>query len=194
MSHIEVWLMAFALALDCFAVSVASGMAFKKIVLRPMGAMVLSFGLFQALNPVLGWWATDSARKFIEGVDHWLAFGILAFLGARMILESFRDEEQKRFNPNSMKVILTLAIATSIDALAVGISFSCMGYTSLQQLLYPLVAIGVVSSLMTFIGLWIGLRFGKGVAERLHAELLGGTVLIIIGVKVLVEHINAHGL
>jgi putative Mn2+ efflux pump MntP len=194
MTHLETWLMAFALALDCFAVSVASGIIFKKLVLWPMAAMIFLFGFFQALNPMLGWWGADSFRSVIESFDHWLAFAILAFLGVRMILDSFKEEDEKSMNPNSIKVIFTLAIATSIDALAVGISFSCMGYTSLLPLFYPLVAIGVASSLLTFVGLWIGVRFGKGVAERLHAEFVGGLVLVFIGLKVLVEHVSSHGI
>ncbi|MBR3977496.1 MAG: manganese efflux pump [Bacteroidaceae bacterium] len=189
MTHIEVWLMALALAMDCFAVSMASGIIFKRFMPRQMLVMVLLFGLFQALNPLLGWLGTELFRDLIESIDHWIAFGILAFLGVRMIMDSFKEEEKKSFNPRRMKVIVTLAVATSIDALAVGISFSCMGYSSLVPLLYPLAAIGAVSSLMTALGLWIGVRFGRAFAERLRAELWGGLVLIAIGVKVLMEHL-----
>ena len=191
MTHIEVWLMALALAMDCFAVSIASGIIFKRIVWKPMLVMALSFGFFQALNPLLGWAGADFCRELIESIDHWLAFAILAFLGSRMILESFKDEEERRFNPRRYKVIFTLAIATSIDAFAVGISFSCMGYASLLSLAYPLVAIGVVSSLMTAIGLTLGLKFGKAFAERLRAELWGGIILLLIGARVLFEHLMA---
>lgn len=190
MTHVEIWLLALALAMDCFAVSMASGIIFKRLFPKQMIAMVLLFGLFQALNPLLGWLGAELFRSLIESVDHWIAFAILAFLGVRMIMDSFKDEENKSFNPRRLKVIFTLAIATSIDALAVGISFSCMGYTSLLSLLYPLVAIGVVSSLMTAIGLTIGVKFGKAFAERLRAELWGGIILIGIGVKVLVEHLS----
>lgn len=189
MTHIEVWLMALALAMDCFAVSMASGIIFKRFMPRQMLVMVLLFGLFQALNPLLGWLGAELFRDLIECIDHWIAFGILAFLGVRMIMDSFKEEEKKSFNPRRMKVIVTLAVATSIDALAVGISFSCMGYSSLVPLLYPLAAIGVVSSLMTALGLWIGVHFGSAFAERLRAELWGGLVLIAIGVKVLMEHL-----
>lgn len=188
MTHVEVWLMALALAMDCFAVSVASGIMLKRRVVKPMVAMVLLFGFFQALNPFIGWLGTEMFRSLIESVDHWLAFGILAFLGGRMIVESFKDEEDKRFNPRSLKVVFTLAIATSIDALAVGVSFSCMGYDSLSSLLYPLVVIGIVSSLMSALGLWIGVKCGKGVAKKIRAELWGGIILIAIGIKVLIEH------
>ena len=191
MTHIEIWLVALALAMDCFAVSMASGIIFKRAVPRQMVAMVLLFGLFQALNPLLGWLGAELCRELIESVDHWIAFAILGFLGVRMIVDSFKDEEEKRFNPRRFKVILTLAVATSIDALAVGISFSCMGYSSLPSLIYPLVAIGIVSSAMTALGLFLGVRFGKAFAGRLRAELWGGMILIAIGIKVLVEHLSA---
>ena len=158
---------------------------------KQMIAMSLLFGLFQALNPLLGWLGAELFRELIESFDHWIAFAILAFLGVRMVLDAFKEEEKKSFNPRRMKVIFTLAIATSIDALAVGISFSCMGYTSLVSLAYPLVAIGIVSSLMTAVGLFLGVKFGKAFAERLRAELWGGIILLLIGTRVLIEHLTA---
>lgn len=191
MTHVEVWLMALALAMDCFAVAIASGIFFKKIVWKPMLTMAFLFGFFQALNPFLGWWGTDLCRTLIESVDHWLAFGILGFMGARMIIESFKDEEEKRFNPRRYRVIFTLAIATSIDALAVGISFSCMGYESAASLYYPLAIIFLVSFVMTAIGLGLGLKFGNGFAKRLRAEMWGGIILVLIGCRVLFEHLTA---
>ena len=189
MTNIEVWLIAFALAMDCFAVSIASGIIFKRVAWKPMLTMTLLFGLFQAVNPLLGWWATAHFSSLIEEIDHWVAFAILTFLGIRMLLESLKEEEERRFNPRSFKVILTLSIATSIDALAVGVSFSCMGYNSIQPLLYPIAIIGVVSSVMSLIGLAIGLRFGKGIVKHLRAEMCGGIILILIGIKVLIEHL-----
>ena len=191
MTHVEVWLMALALAMDCFAVAIASGIFFKKVVLKPMLTMAFLFGFFQALNPLLGWWGTDLCRTLIESVDHWVAFGILGFLGARMIIESFKKEEEKRFNPRRYKVIFTLAIATSIDALAVGISFSCMGYHTVSSLCYPLAVIFLVSFVMTIIGLALGLKFGNGFAKKLRAEMWGGIILLFIGVRVLFEHLTA---
>lgn len=152
--------------------------------------MAFLFGFFQAFNPLLGWVAADCFRHLIECVDHWIAFGILVFLGVRMIIDSFKEEEQKVFNPRRLGVIFTLAIATSIDALAVGVSFSCMGIVSLAELLYPLVVIGLVSSLMSMAGLFMGIYLGKGFARRLRAELWGGIILIVIGVKVLLEHLS----
>lgn len=191
MTHIEVWLMALALAMDCFAVSIASGIFFKKVVWRPMLTMALLFGFFQALNPLLGWWGADLCRELIESVDHWVAFGVLGFLGARMIVESFKEEEEKRFNPRRYKVIFTLAIATSIDALAVGISFSCMGYETVVSLCYPLGVIFLVSFVLTVVGLGLGLKCGNGFAKRLRAEMWGGIILLLIGTRVLIEHLTA---
>ena len=191
MTHIEVWLMALALAMDCFAVSIASGIIFKKIIWRPMLTMTFLFGFFQALNPFLGWYGTDLCRNIIESIDHWLAFAILGFLGVRMIIESFKEEEKRRFNPRRYKVIFTLAIATSIDALAVGISFSCMGYHTATSLCYPLAVIFFVSFVMSAIGLGLGLKFGNGFAKRVRAEMWGGIILLFIGARVLFEHLTA---
>jgi putative Mn2+ efflux pump MntP len=183
--------MALALAMDCFAVSIASGIIFKRVVWRPMLTMAFLFGFFQALNPLLGWWGADTCRKAIECIDHWVAFAILGFLGVRMIIESFKEEEKKRFNPRSYKVIFTLAIATSIDALAVGISFSCMGYQAFASLTYPLAVIFLVSFVLSLVGLGLGLKFGKGFAKKLRAEMWGGIILLFIGARVLFEHLTA---
>jgi putative Mn2+ efflux pump MntP len=191
MTNIEVWLMALALAMDCFAVSIASGIIFKRIMWRPMLTMTFLFGFFQALNPFLGWLGADMCRSLIESIDHWIAFAILGFLGIRMIVESFKEEENKRFNPRSYKVIFTLAIATSIDALAVGISFSCMGYHSAGSLCYPLAVIFLVSFVMSAIGLGLGLKCGKGFANKLRDEMWGGIILLLIGSRVLFEHLTA---
>lgn len=189
MTHIEVWLIALALAMDCFAVSVASGIIFRRVTWRPMLTMALLFGFFQGLNPLIGWWATGHFSSLIEDIDHWIAFAILTFLGVRMIMESLKEEEERKFNPRSYKMIFTLAIATSIDALAMGVSFSCMGYSSVASLIYPLAVITFVSFAMSLAGLAIGLKFGKGIEKRLRAEMCGGIILVLIGVKVLMEHL-----
>jgi putative Mn2+ efflux pump MntP len=189
MTHVEVWLTALALAMDCFVMSIASGIILKRVVWHPVLIMAFMFGFFQALNPLIGWFCADNFRSVIENVDHWLAFAVLFFLGVRMVYESFKPEEERKFNPCSYKVILVLAIATSIDALAVGISFSCMGYTALSSLIYPLVAIGLVSFVLSLLGVLIGVKCGKGIGKKLHAEMLGGIILVSIGIKVLLEHL-----
>ena len=124
---------------------------------------------------------------FIESYDHWIAFALLAFLGIRMIREHFKDSEECSFDPTSLKVILTMAVATSIDALAVGISFAFTGFNSIGQLFSPLIIIGIASFVLSIVGNLIGIFFGK--RFNLRMELFGGLVLIGIGVKTLVEHL-----
>lgn len=190
MTSLEIWLLAVGLAMDCFAVSIASGIILKRIRLRPMLVMALCFGLFQAMMPLLGWTGTSFFSHLIENIDHWIAFGILAFLGGRMIKESFKDEECKHeFDPTRLKVILALAVATSIDALAVGVSFACLGIKDFHDILSPIGIIGFVSFALSIVGLLFGIRFGCGMARKLRAEFWGGVILVFIGTKILVEHL-----
>lgn len=190
MTGLEIWLLAIGLAMDCLAVSIASGIILKRIQWRPMLVMAFFFGLFQAIMPLLGWLGTSTFSHLIESVDHWIAFAILAFLGGRMIKESFKEEDCcQRFNPASLKVVITMAIATSIDALAIGVSFAFLGIKSCSSILYPVGIIGFVSFLMSLIGLIFGIRFGCGIARKLRAELWGGIILILIGTKILIEHL-----
>lgn len=192
MTGVEVWALAIGLSMDCLAVAVASGVIMERVRWRPMLTMALAFGLFQALNPLIGWLGTNYFRHLIESVDHWIAFAILLFLGGRMVIESFGKEENKHFNPLDTKVILTMALATSIDALAVGISFVCMGMNEASDLVYPLCVIGFVSFAVTMAGLLFGIKFGGRYARRIKADLWGGIILIAIGVRVLVEHLGGE--
>lgn len=189
MTGLEIWLLAIGLAMDCLAVSIASGIILKRIQWRPMLVMAFFFGLFQAIMPLLGWLGASTFSHLIESVDHWIAFAILAFLGGRMIKESFKEDCCQRFNPASLKVVITMAIATSIDALAIGVSFAFLGIKSCSSILYPVGIIGFVSFLMSLIGLIFGIRFGCGIARKLRAELWGGIILILIGTKILIEHL-----
>ena len=197
MSILELWLLAVALAMDCFTVSIVFGVLLRKIEWRTILVVAFLFGLFQAMMPLAGWLATNSFSSPIEDYDHWIAFGLLAFLGGRMIKESFSDDEEegeaeaeaKHINPRKLKTQLVFAVATSIDALAVGISFTCLGFNTISSLSLPLLIIGFVSLAFSIVGSLLGIRFGKGVEKRLKPELLGGIVLIIIGVRVLCEHL-----
>ena len=190
MTGLEIWLLAIGLAMDCFAVSIASGIILKRIQWRPMLVMALAFGLFQALMPFIGWMFAKTFSHLIESVDHWIAFAILAFLGGRMILESFKDEDcRQTFNPASPKVVFTMAIATSIDALAIGISFALLGINDYTEILSPILIIGFVSFVMSLIGLYFGIQCGCGCARKLKAELWGGIILVAIGLKILIEHL-----
>ena len=190
MTGLEIWLLAIGLAMDCFAVSIASGIILKRIQWRPMLVMALAFGLFQALMPFIGWMFAKTFSHLIESVDHWIAFAILAFLGGRMILESFKNEDcRQTFNPASPKVVFTMAIATSIDALAIGISFALLGINNYTEILSPILIIGFVSFVMSLIGLYFGIKCGCGCALKLKAELWGGIILVAIGLKILIEHL-----
>ena len=197
MSILELWLLAVALAMDCFTVSIVFGVLLRKIEWRTILVVAFLFGLFQAMMPLAGWLATNSFSSLIEDYDHWIAFGLLAFLGGRMIKESFSDDEEegeaeaeaKHINTRKLKTQLVFAVATSIDALAVGISFTCLGFNTISSLSLPLLIIGFVSLAFSIVGSLLGIRFGKGVEKRLKPELLGGIVLIIIGVRVLCEHL-----
>ena len=137
--------------------------------------------------PLIGWFGASRFNHLIESYDHWIAFALLAFLGIRMIREHFKDSEECSFDPTSLKVILTMAVATSIDALAVGISFAFTGFNSIDQLFSPLIIIGIASFVLSTVGNLIGIFFGK--RFNLRMELFGGLVLIGIGVKILVEHL-----
>ena len=190
MTGLEIWLLAIGLAMDCFAVSIASGIILKRVRMRPMLIMALAFGFFQALMPLLGWIGASFFSHLIENIDHWIAFAILAFLGGRMVLESFKDEDcRHEFDPTSLKVVSAFAVATSIDALAVGVSFAFLGVRSFSSILPSIGIIGFVSFALSFVGLMFGIRFGCGIARKLRAELWGGVILIIIGTKILIEHL-----
>ena len=192
MSLFDIILLAVALAMDCLTVSIVSGVIVGG-KWREVGGKIIRmaflFGFFQALMPLLGWLGISYFRSYMEAYDHWIAFGLLAFIGVRMIKESFGPEEEQHFNPRRLRTQLLLAIATSIDALAIGISFACTGYNTFGQLTLPLIMIGVVSFLFSLIGYLLGARFGRSIAHRFKPELLGGIILIGIGVKILIEHL-----
>ena len=180
-------LIAFALAMDCFAVSVVCGVIMRRYAWGTLLRLAFFFGLFQALMPLIGWFLTARFSAYLEAVDHWIAFGMLALIGGKMIADSFKEEETA-LHPRKLKAQLVLAVATSIDALAVGISYACTGYTRLAQLAAPLLIIGLVSFLMSITGFCLGVRYGEVVNKKMRPELLGGLILIGIGIKILVEH------
>ena len=188
-SVFDLLLLSVALAMDCFTVSIMSGVILRRAMSSTIVRMAVLFGLFQALMPLIGWLGTSHFSHYLEAVDHWIAFALLAFIGGKMVWEAFGDEEEQSFNPQSLRTQLLLAVATSIDALAIGISMACLGYNHIKQLTMPLMMIGMVSLLFSLIGYWLGVRFGRVIARRLKPELVGGLVLIFIGVKVLVSHL-----
>lgn len=188
-SVFDLLLLSIALAMDCFTMSIVSGVILRRKFCTAILRMAVLFGLFQAAMPLIGWFGTSYFSHYLEAVDHWIAFGLLVFVGGKMIKESFEDEEHQSFNPLSLHTQLLLAVATSIDALAIGISMACIGYDHISQLTLPLLMIGMASFAMSLLGYWLGVRFGRIIARRLKPELFGGLVLVFIAVKVLLSHL-----
>ena len=191
LSFLDIALLSVALAMDCFTVSIVCGISCRRWMPRLMLQMSVLFGVFQALMPLIGWLGTSLFSQYLEAVDHWIAFGLLSFLGGRMIRESVSagNNEEHHSIPSALTTLLLLAVATSIDALAIGISFACTGYKTVAQLSFPLVVIGVGSFLFSVLGNRLGIRFGIAIRRKLNPELFGGLVLIFIGIKVLLTHI-----
>ena len=171
--------------MDAFAVSIGKGLGMRRIDYRTSFALAISFGLFQALMPVLGWLLASTFAQAIEAIDHWIAFGLLALIGGKMIVDAVRGEDDAPTTAGvSFGELMLLSVATSIDALAVGITFAALGVPPL-----PAVAIiGVTTFAFSLGGVVLGNRFGSRY-ERL-AGVLGGVILVLIGVKVLVEHLS----
>ena len=193
MSIIDIILLAVALAMDCLTVSIVSGLTARDgqaTETRWLYRMAFLFGFFQAFMPLLGWLGIIHFETYMEAYDHWIAFGLLACIGGKMVWESFGDSEEQHFNPCLLRTQLLLAVATSIDALAVGISFACTGYTQLSDLTLPLIIIGIVSFLFSIMGYHLGHRFGKPITKLMKPELVGGLILIAIGLKILLSSMN----
>ena len=189
MSIADILMLSVALAMDCFAVSIVSGVIMGNRWWRGILWVAFLFGFFQAMMPLIGWCAINGFAHYVEAYDHWVAFGLLAFLGGKMIRESAMPEEDRHFDPRKLLTQLLLAVATSIDALAIGISFAMTGYTSLRSLMFPLMVIGLGSFIFSIAGHLLGIRFGKGIRRRLRPELFGGIILLFISVKILLSHL-----
>ena len=184
MAIIPIVLIALGLAMDAFAVSITTGLALKKAKINDALKMALSFGLFQAIMPALGWWIGISLRDFISSIDHWIAFGLLLFVGCKMIYEAITVKPHKKgINSLSLYFILMLSIATSIDALAIGVSFALLGVS----IILPIIVIGSITFLLSFFGFVAGSKFGRLLGRKV--EIAGGIVLISIGIKILVDHL-----
>lgn len=187
---IEVVLIAVSLALDAFAVSVSSGISVKGFGWKHAVKMGVYFGLFQFGMPLIGWLLGSSVSTYIEAVDHWIAFGLLALIGGRMVWEALRrscGETDEAATDLSAKRLVVLAVATSIDALAVGVSMAFMDV----NILFSAIVIGVVAFVLSIVGGLLGKRLGCLFQRR--AEVVGGVVLIAIGIKILVEHLGVMG-
>lgn len=187
MGFFELFLIAVGLSMDAFAVSICKGLKMRRFNVRHAGAIALAFGGFQALMPVIGWFLGKQFESYITGIDHWIAFALLAIIGGKMAVESFKKEEEDTTEEKEkldVKELLVLAVATSIDALAVGITFAF-----LQVSIVPAVSlIGVTTFVLSAGGVFIGHKFGAKFKSK--AELAGGIILILIGLKILLEHLG----
>ena len=184
MSLFEIVLVGIGLAMDAFAVSVCKGLSMKKMNWKSAIIIALYFGIFQAVMPIIGYFLGTTFSSFVENVDHWIAFILLAFIGGNMIKESTDDEVEKRNDRVDVKTMVLIAIATSIDALAVGITFAFFEV----NLLLSIFIIGIITIVLSTIGVIIGNKFGDKLQNK--AELTGGIILIIIGLKILLEHLG----
>ncbi|MGB7294797.1 MAG: manganese efflux pump MntP family protein [Candidatus Aminicenantales bacterium] len=185
----SLWLVlgiALALAMDAFAVSLGLGLSLRPATGGQTLRLAFSFGFFQFLMSVLGWAAGEKLIQHIARYDHWLAFGLLLAVGGKMIFESLRpgkDSPDRRNDPTRGLSLLVLSVATSLDALAVGLSLAALRVA----ILFPAVVIGVVAFIVTVLGMKIGPALRKVIGRR--AELLGGMILILIGIKILADHL-----
>jgi manganese efflux pump family protein len=178
---------AIGLAMDAFAVSLGIGLKLCVVDRRQTFRLSFHFGLFQALMPVLGWLVGLTFASLIEAFDHWIAFGLLGAIGGKMLYEAFRAEEGVTGvvnDPTRGLSLIVLSVATSIDALAVGLSLALLRV----DIWYPALVIGLVAAALTFVGLRLGCRFGSLLGRRMEA--VGGVILILIGFRILFEHLS----
>ena len=185
----DIWtiiLIALALAVDAFAVALASGVSLCQVSGRQTFRLAFHFGLFQAMMNIIGWAAGLTVRILLEKVDHWLAFGLLALVAAKMIKDAVvgREEEAEKIDPTKGYTLVMLSVATSIDSLAVGLSFSVLNVS----IWLPATIIGLVATLLTILGLKLGCLLGSASRIGSRAEIIGGLVLLGIGINILHQH------
>jgi putative Mn2+ efflux pump MntP len=183
-SFATLFLIAIGVSADAFAVALGRGLQMKRLAAGSLLALAVTFGLFQALMPVIGWAVASRFAEYVTGVDHWIAFGLLLVIGGKMIWEAIgsHDDEETGDGRIGVAELLLLGVATSIDALAVGISFAFLDV----PILAAVVLIGVTTFALTAVGVLIGHRVG--VRFRGPAEIVGGLVLIGIGVRIVLDH------
>ncbi|MCI8291134.1 MAG: manganese efflux pump [Clostridia bacterium] len=184
MGVVELVLLSIGLAMDAFAVSICKGISIKKMSFKKASIIGLWFGGFQALMPIIGYFLGTTFESFLTSVDHWIAFVLLVFIGGKMIKDAFDKKTEECSDDISFKIMLVLAIATSIDALAVGITFAFLNV----NLIFAITLIGITSFVLSFFGAKIGNRFGSKYEKK--AEFIGGFILILLGLKILLEHLG----
>ena len=186
MGWVSLLALAVALSMDAFAVAVVSGITIQPLRRSHVVRMASHFGLFQALMPIVGWGLGSAVHRYIAATDHWVAFGLLAFVGGRMILEASsegKEEQKSSADPTAGWGMLFLSVATSIDALAVGLSLALIDSTIMR----PALVIGIVTAVITTIGILLGKKIGTLWGKRV--EILGGVILFGIGIKILCDHL-----
>ena len=196
MGFVELFVLAVGLSMDAFAVSVCKGLAVKRVTGRQAAWVGLWFGGFQALMPLVGFLLANSFAQAIETFDHWIAFVLLLIIGGNMVREALSSEGEEVSGDLSPKAMLLLAIATSIDALAAGISLVAVvrlplfenGALNLSSIWVAITLIGLVTFTLSAVGVWVGNRFGSKYEKK--SELLGGVILILLGVKIFLEHLG----
>jgi putative Mn2+ efflux pump MntP len=182
-STISLFVIAIGLAMDAFAVSVSSGVVLKKMRIRHALLIASFLGGFQGIMPFIGWSAGNWVRTYIAAYDHWVAFLLLLVVGVRMIWESRKDDaERVSIDPTNIYVLFVLAVATSIDALAVGLSLSFLN----TAIVVPVLVIGLVTFAMCYAGAYVGNAVGHLLGRKIEA--VGGLILIAIGIKIVLEH------
>lgn len=180
----EIFLISIGLAMDAFAVSICKGLSMKKINWKSTLIIAIYFGLFQAIMPVFGYLLGSSFSVIVQKLDHWIAFILLTIIGGNMIKESKDDEAEKRNDKVDFKTMILLAIATSIDALTVGITFAFFEV----NIIVSISIIGLITFILSFLGVIIGNKFGDKFQNK--AEFTGGVILIFMGLKILLEHLG----
>jgi len=184
MGLITITVIAVGLAMDAFAVSIVSGSAYKQLKIKHAFRIAIFFGGFQALMPLIGSLAGISVKEYVADYDHWIAFSLLSAVGAKMIYESFKiTSAEENFNPENIPVLLVLSVATSIDALAVGITLSFLQVS----IAIAVVIIGLVTFVLSYLGVFIGTKIGHFFENKIKA--LGGLVLIALSLKILIQHL-----
>lgn len=185
MDLVTIVLISIGLAMDAFAVSICKGLSMKKLDMKKALIIGLYFGLFQGMMPIIGYLLGKNFSDVVEVVDHWIAFILLGFIGGKMIKESLSKDDEGCTDDVSFKTMVVLAIATSIDALAVGITFAFLKNT---YLVLSFVLIGVITFVLSVLGVKIGNVFGDKYEKK--AEFAGGLILILLGLKILLEHLG----
>lgn len=185
MGLLELFILAVGLSMDAFAVAVCKGLATRKVALKHMAITGAWFGGFQALMPFLGYVLGSAFEKYVVSFDHWIAFVLLSAIGINMIKESFSKEENTADGDFGIKTMFIMAIATSIDALAVGVTFALLPEVNI---IAAVSFIGVITFILSGMGVKLGSGFGAKYKSK--AELVGGLILILIGAKILIEHLS----